>query len=143
MNRRECRSTRQEIDQSELHQALSEIALAHIQSCTACRNFRDQRARLRDVVASLEPVMAAADFDVRLRARLATQRQNSHQWFLSGFAVSMPATIAAALVVMLVGSIVWIAQRNRIQAPAIASAPGAETSTQPGTKSAAAANGSS
>jgi len=140
MNRRECRNTRREIDQSELHQALSEVALAHIQSCGACRDFRDQRARLLDLVASLEPVTAPADFDVRLRARLATRRQNNHQWSLSGFAVSMPATIAAALVVVLVGSIVWMAQRNRIQAPAIAAAPGAETSAQPGAKPSAAAN---
>ena len=143
MNRRECRDTRREIDQSEMYLALSEKALAHIQSCAPCRDFGDERARLRDLVASLEPVSAPADFDVRLRARMAAQRQDNRQWFFSGFAVNVPATVAAALIVMLVGSIVWMTQRNRTQTPTIASntsTPAKQTNALPEDKSSVAIN---
>ena len=143
MNAKECRDTRQEIDQSELHQALSDKSLRHVQSCAACRDFRDERARLRDLVASLEPVFAPADFDLRLRARLAAQRQGSRQSFFSRFAMSVPATAAAALVVMLVGSIVWMTQRNQSQSPAVASntsAPANQANALPEDKSSVATN---
>jgi len=143
MNRKECRDTRREIDQSELHQALSDRALRHVQSCALCREFRAERARLRDLVASLEPVVAPADFDVRLRARLAAQRHSNRQWFFSGFAVSVPATVAAALIVMLVGSMVWMTQRNRTKAPAIALAPPKQLNTAPRDNSSVAINQSS
>ena len=112
-----CRETRREIDESELHQALSDSALVHLQSCTPCQVFRNERTRLRDLVGSLEPVSAPADFDFRLRARLAAQRQPSRQRLFSTCGFTAPATIAAAVLVMLVGSIVWLNQRTPSQVP--------------------------
>ena len=43
MNRKECRLTRQEIDQSELNGRLSNQALAHVAGCSSCRDFRSER----------------------------------------------------------------------------------------------------
>src|SRR6266571_4848235 len=113
-----CRDTRQEIDESELHEALSESALTHLQSCADCQGFRAARTRLRDLVGSLEPVMAPADFDFRLRARLAAQQQSRSRIF-SGFRLTVPAMIAAAILVMLVGSIFLINQRTGTSSPPV------------------------
>ena len=122
MNRKECRSTRREIEQSELNQRLSDHALAHVDSCMPCREFQDERARLRELIGSLEPVAAPGDFDLRLRARLAAERQrNARGSFFTRFAVGTPAIAVAALIVILVASIVWFAQRSGNHETTIAS----------------------
>lgn len=120
MNGKECRATRREIDESELNQTLSNQALSHVAVCSACRDFRAERASLRELVGSLEPVAAPGDFDMRLRARIANEQGRTRQPFIFRFVTSTPAIVAAALVVMLATSLVWLAQRNSQQAPAIA-----------------------
>lgn len=122
MNRKECRSTRREIEQSELNQRLNDQALAHVASCMPCREFHDERASLRELVGSLEPVAAPGDFDLRLRARIAAERQrNARGSFFTRFAVGTPAVAVAALTVALVASIVWFAQRGANHDATIAS----------------------
>ena len=134
MNSKNCRVTRREIDRSEVNQRLSDSALAHMAVCLPCREFHAERSRLRELVGSLEPVAAPADFDARLRARIFTEQQTaSHVSFFSRFAVSTPAVIAAALVVILAGAVVWFAG-NRGQAPTIAagnSVPADRANAQP------------
>ena len=128
MNRKECRITRQEIEQSELNQRLSDQTLRHLESCPACSQFRNERTRLRELVGSLEPVAAPGDFDIRLRARIAAERQsNAPPSFFARFAVGTPAIAVAALVVTLGASIVWYAQYRRNQTPTLASGPSATT----------------
>ena len=129
MNGKECRATRREIDESELNQRLSNQALSHLAVCPACRDFRAERASLRELVGSLEPVAAPGDFDVRLRARIANDQDRARQPFIFRFVTSTPAIVAAALVVMLATSLVWFAQRNKSQqAPVIAATPPAGSS---------------
>jgi len=124
MNGKECRATRREIDESELNQTLSRQARSHVASCLSCREFRAERTSLRELVGSLEPVAAPGDFDLRLRARLASERQRrARRPFMFRLVIGTPAITAAALVVMLAVALVWLAQRNRNQAPAIASVP--------------------
>ena len=121
MNGKECRATRREIDESELNQRLSNQALSHVAECPSCRDFRAERATLRELVGSLEPVAAPGDFDMRLRARIANEQGRARQPFIFRFVTSTPAIVTAALVVMLATSLVWFAQRNKgQQAPAIA-----------------------
>src|SRR6266545_7855416 len=122
MNGKECRATRREIDESELNQRLSNQALSHLGVCSACTEFRAERASLRELVGSLEPVAAPGDFDMRLRARIANEQGRARQPFIFRFVTSTPAIVTAALVVMLATSLVWFAQRNKSQAPAIAGA---------------------
>ena len=123
MNSRECRVTRQEIEQSELHERLSESALTHIGLCVGCRDFHGERTRLRELVGSLEPVIAPGDFDMRLRARIAAEQSGGARVsFWQRFVVSTPAVAVTALLVMLAGSIVWFAQHERQQRPSIAAA---------------------
>ena len=121
MKRRECRHVRREIDVSELNLRLSDQAQAHIASCPTCREFRDERTRLRQLVGSLEPVTAPADFDLRLRARIAAERQRPARASLfPHFLVSTPVMAAAAVIVILAASIVWFSQRNGSQSPTVA-----------------------
>ena len=132
MNNRECRNTRQEIEQSELHQRLSGAATRHIESCRACHEFQLERARLRELIGSLKPVVAPGDFEVRLRARIAADRQQSVRGsFFSRLVVSTPAIALAAVIVMLTGAIVWFAQHRRDQESTIAS--GTPARTEPAT----------
>jgi hypothetical protein len=124
MNGKECRATRREIDESELNQKLSDQARSHIALCASCRGFRAERTSLRELVGSLEPVAAPGDFDLRLRARLASERQgHTRQPFIFRLAIGAPAIAAAALVVILALSMVWFAQRNGSQSPEIAKVP--------------------
>jgi hypothetical protein len=124
MNSRDCRATRREIDQSELHQRLSDPALSHVQSCEACREFQGERARLRELVGSLDPVAAPGDFDMRLRARIAAEQSRAPRASLfQRFVVSTPAMAVATLLVMLAGSVVWFMQQ-RNQQPSVAAGSG-------------------
>ena len=124
MNGKECRATRREIDESELNQRLSDQAQSHVASCPSCRGWHAERTSLRELVGSLEPVAAPGDFEMRLRARMASERQSrARQPFIFRFVTSTPAIAVAALVVMLAMSLVWLAQRNRSQAPPTAFVP--------------------
>ncbi len=121
INPKTCRMARREIDESEMNLRLSDQTQAHVASCHSCREFRGERTRLRELVGSLEPVTAPADFDMRLRARLAVERQRpARAWLFPQFLVSTPAMAAAAVIVLLAASVVWFTQRERNQPPAIA-----------------------
>ncbi len=124
MNGKECRATRQEIDESELNQSLSDQARSHVALCESCGGFRAERTSLRELVGSLEPVAAPGDFELRLRARMASERPGrARQPYIFRLLIGTPAMVAATLVVMLALSLVWFAQRNRSQSPAIAKVP--------------------
>lgn len=123
MNGKECRATRREIDESELNQRLSNQALSHLAVCMRCAEFRAERASVRELVGSLEPVVAPGDFDMKLRARIANEQARARQPFIFRFVTSTPAIITAALVVMVATSLVWFAQRNRTSAPPLAAVP--------------------
>src|SRR5437762_10778797 len=116
----ECRATRREIDEGG--EQLSAPALQHVATCAACLAFQSERARLRELLTSLEPVTAPADFDFRLRARIAAQTEKvGPRSFFSGFALSTPAmSVAALVIVALGGSIIWIEQRGAKQVPTVA-----------------------
>src|SRR5712664_1558799 len=133
MNGKDCREMRREIDQSELGQRLSEQAEQHLATCPACAEFRAERSSLRELVGSLEPVTAPADFDIRLRARIAREHDaRARQPFIFRFVMSTPGIAVAALAVMLVGSIVWFSQRTTTESSKTATTTsGKETATSP------------
>ena len=88
------RATRREIDESELNQRLTNQALSHLEVCSACRDFRAERASLRELVGSLEPVAAPGDFEMRLRARIANEQGPARQPFIFRFVTSTGARAA-------------------------------------------------
>lgn len=120
MSGRVCREVRREIDQSELGQSLSAAAEAHLAACAACAEFRGERSRLRELVGALTPVVAPADFDMRLRARIARERDLTRQPFIFRFVMSTPGIVVAAVLVLAVGTVVFMGQR-KLQSPSVAS----------------------
>ncbi|MDX6444945.1 MAG: hypothetical protein QOH71_2019 [Blastocatellia bacterium] len=143
MNGNDCRTTRREIDESELNQKLSEQAGSHVASCAACRDFRAERSSLRELVGSLEPVVAPGDFELRLRARLANEnRSHASRPFFFRLVTGTPAIVAAALVVAVALSLAWFTQRNPTQSSEIAKVPIRETPAQTQPSALAASTGS-
>ena len=106
-----CRDTRREIDELEFGLEPSQRATTHLAACASCRQFRAERTELRELVGSLDPVVAPADFDMRLRARLAAEKSSRPQ-ILFAWIFSTPALAAVALFVVVTGTVVWITQRQ-------------------------------
>lgn len=121
MNSNKCRQVRREIDELDISRQPGEGLTAHLASCSACAQFRLERANLRGLIGGLEPVAAPADFDMRLRARIARERTGGErQPFLTRL-IGMPAIAAMAMVVLTVGAVVWIGQRDSKQSNQVAS----------------------
>ncbi len=115
MNSKTCRHTRREIDELEPGRPLAEHTAAHLAACPACMQFQSERASLRELMAGLEPVAAPADFDMRLRARLARERSASEPQPFFSRLIGVPAIALAAVAVLAVATVVWIGQRDNSQ----------------------------
>src|SRR5688500_4377095 len=102
MKTTDCRHTQREIDSNELNQQLSENSRAHISGCATCHEVFERSSSLRNLVASLGSVSAPADFEMKLRGRLAAERRSNVTWinFLRQ-APGVPA-IAFAFVLLVV-----------------------------------------
>ena len=100
-----CKQVRFEIDEAELSTALSSAAKEHLKTCGECKEFHSKETKLRQIIGSLEPVNAPADFDFRLRARLANDRHYSASPLRllrsRSFAVAAMLLIFAATVLMI------------------------------------------
>lgn len=99
-----CTASRREIEESNIGQQLSAAATGHLRDCAKCRDFHESRLQLRQMVASLGTVEAPADFDFRVRARIAGEPSGTPRGFSVGnWAVGFPS-IALAALVLLVGA---------------------------------------
>ena len=120
MKDKRCEPVRRELEDLMLNEDFSTTTIEHLQTCADCRDFQRQQTKLRQIVGSLGTVNAPADFDFRLRARLAADAQEPSFRFRT-FAVRGLAT-AAVLVVFGVGAVVvW--QRAQKDVPVVAEAP--------------------
>lgn len=120
MKNKRCGPVRRELEELMLNEDFSTSTVEHLKTCADCRDFQRQQTTLRQIVGGLGTVSAPADFDFRLRARLATESHEPSFRFRT-FAVKGLAT-AAVLVVFGVGAVVvW--QRTHEPAPVVAEAP--------------------
>ncbi len=87
-----------------LGETWSAAATEHLRECAECRDFHVQQTKLRKIVGSLGTVEAPADFDFRLRARLANDTSSAPAiyWRL----VRGGLVTAAMAVVVLMGVVV-------------------------------------
>jgi hypothetical protein len=98
-----CQSCRIEIEELEKSESLSKAASAHLNACSSCGAFYNERLSLRRLVGSLEPVTAPSDFEFRLRARIAASESAGHHHFsLRSFIASAPAISMAASFALLI-----------------------------------------
>ena len=96
-----CDVIRRELDEVMLGDNCSAVALSHLRECSDCQEFNQKQTRLRQIVGSLETVRAPADFDFRLRARLANEAETGGAYHLK--AAYLPfarraLTVASAVV---------------------------------------------
>ena len=102
-----CQKCKIEIeDRDPRRELLSGAAEAHMAACASCRLFGEERLALRRLVGRLEAVSAPADFDFRMRARMAAERGVGAQtarratWFgFSPAALSWPLAACLALII--------------------------------------------
>lgn len=99
-----CEKCKTEIEERDLRrECLSDAATAHVASCASCRIFGEERLALRRLVGELEKVSAPADFDFRMRARMAAEA-SAHApragWFnFAPAALSWPLAACFALAI--------------------------------------------
>ena len=110
MRDKKCEVIRRELEEQSLNDEFSVTAAEHLRGCTNCREFQRQQVKLRQIVGSLGTVDAPADFDFRLRARLAADSESSGIRYWS-FAVRGLATVAVLVVFGVGAAIVWQSTR--------------------------------
>ena len=102
MRKNNCEVVRRELDELMPGDASSTAASEHLRDCASCREFHEQQTKLRQIVGSLGTIEAPADFDFRLRARLAQSNGSS---VYSPF-VRRGLAVAAMVMLLVVGAVV-------------------------------------
>lgn len=103
MTTHECKTIRRELDEAYPNQQPSNSAAEHLRGCSDCKAFASDQRALRGLIATLQPVVAPADFDFRLRARLAREKSRAQNGAgISNF-FKMPMPVAVAALVLLAG----------------------------------------
>jgi hypothetical protein len=104
MKVQDCKAIRRGIEEADQGQEPDAVTMSHLRQCRVCREFLESEKKLRQVMASLAPVEAPADFDFRLRARIATERIHSRRGFSIGnFSLGIPTLTFAALILLAAG----------------------------------------
>lgn len=121
----DCKVFRAEIEEAADGGALGPRAAAHVEACAACGGEVRGREALRGLVRGLGRVEAPADFEYRLRARMAQSKPGGgHRAFGGLFPVSGLAWAAVAVCVLSVTAAVLFKQSR----PAKQNAPSAAES---------------
>ena len=115
MMKTNCKTIRRELDEMNLGEESSPSVMLHLQQCEECQEFHQSRTKLRQLVGSLETVAAPADFDFRLRARLAGEKAGSGRGRV--FANWSPGfrALVTAVIVLMVGVVLLVSQRRSEQ----------------------------
>jgi hypothetical protein len=109
MRKNNCEVIRRQLDELMLDQAASASVSEHLNDCSDCREFHRTQMKLRQMVGSLGTVVAPADFEFRLRARLANDANGTLPF---GFAywpfTRRGLSVASVLILFAVGAVmVW------------------------------------
>ncbi|MEP6741841.1 MAG: hypothetical protein ABJB61_05025 [bacterium] len=129
----ECLNVRREIDEVASGELLTAPVRRHLNDCAECAAFGDERRKLRDMIASLGTVEAPADFDFKLRAKIAASESTSRNLFSgNGFGVRSVAVASLLLLFGLIVLLVNVRSRSNDLSPKAASstAPAEQTGNQ-------------
>ncbi len=135
MSRTDCQNVRREVEETGIGEQLTITVREHLSSCTACAKFDDEHRQIRDMVASLEPIKAPADFDFRLRARLAESRAAwrgllSGNRFMGGFGIRSAAFAALVLLLGFAVVLMNVRSRRNESGPVAATGPATQAGSQ-------------
>jgi hypothetical protein len=109
MRKNNCEVVRRELDELMFGETCSPAAAEHLRDCASCREFNEQQTKLRQIVGSLGTVEAPADFDFRLRARLAQSNGSVVHWPFARRGLA----VAAMVMLFVVGAVVVRNVMNR------------------------------
>ena len=105
MSKSNCKSIRRQLEEMTLGDECTAEVLEHLHFCNECRDFHHKQTNLRQIVGSLGTVNAPADFDFRLRSRLASEKENTGFHFGRGFwYLGQRSAAVATLLVLVVGA---------------------------------------
>jgi len=107
MTQANCKEIRRELDELMLDDDYGVRVSTHLRECSECRDFEEKHIKLRQIVGSLGTVAAPADFDFKLRARLANENRTSSFHFSSLFGFGQRTAAIATALVLLVAAIVF------------------------------------
>lgn len=109
MRKNNCEVIRRELDELMLDEAASAAVSEHLNNCADCREFQRTQTKLRQMVGSLGTVAAPADFEFRLRARLANDANGTLPFgFASWSFTRRGLAMASVLVLFAAGvAVVW------------------------------------
>jgi hypothetical protein len=114
MRNMNCRNIQREIEEVSPGDLLSSAVNNHLLECAACETFAREQNSLQRIVASLGTVEAPGDFDFRLRARLAAEKQQTARPFsLVGLSFGARSYAMALLLVLVGGAILFVALKSR------------------------------
>ncbi|MBS1786635.1 MAG: hypothetical protein JST85_02880 [Acidobacteria bacterium] len=118
-----CKGIQAAIDSASSRNPISSEIKVHLNGCPDCRSYSDQTNSLLALLSVQPRVQAPADFDFRLRARIARAQAEPASPFaflenLFGrtFSLKQAAASLAALAVMAAGTTLYFNQSNSKQA---------------------------
>lgn len=120
MSNKHCHETRRQLDELLTVHEVPTHLLDHLANCSECTEFQTKQTRLRQLVGSLGPVNAPADFDFKLRARIArSEATKVRNGWLSSAALRVGFVSAA---ILLAAAFTFLQFRNtaKIQTGAVA-----------------------
>ena len=113
MSSMNCRNIKREIEARGAGR-FSAAVMEHIERCAACETISRQQSELHALVSSLGRVEAPADFDVRLRARLAAEeREKSRSFAFADLSFGLRSAAVAAVLLVIGSAFVLVTFRNR------------------------------
>lgn len=135
-----CKDVKSSIDMASRRNPLDREAHAHMSGCPECRSYSDQSSALLSLLTAQPRVEAPADFDFRLRARIARAQAEPaspfaflENFFGQAFSMKQAAASLAALAVMAAGTTFYFTQSNQPtpNAPVIAYNPPVQIAETP------------
>lgn len=109
MNKQDCRIIQRELDEMLLTEDCRVEVSRHLTECSDCSDFHLKQTKLRQIVGSLGTVPAPADFDFRLRSRLANENTSSNFHLgRSVWSFGQRTAAAATAFILLVGVVILV-----------------------------------
>jgi len=117
MRKNNCEEIRRQLDELMLEEECSASLVDHLKECSECREFHRTQTKLRQMVWSLGTVEAPADFEFRLRARLANDSNSALPFGFAQRSFARGGLAVASVLIMLAAGAVLL--RNITDQPAI------------------------
>ena len=122
-----CQTIRESIDTAPRRAGYSGTIHAHLDGCADCRRHASETSSLLALLNAQPRVEAPADFDFRLRARIARAQSepqvaagllaNLERFWTKSFSLGQAATAMAAIIVALTASTFYFTNPNEVAKP--------------------------